>query len=580
MKKYRFLLFIILPIVGFELFRRPGFFPRDLKAFLTPQATLDLPVTITDVTQKSGILFTHQMISATLKDIEHIKGWVLGSGATVSVSDVNLDGYSDVYLTQMDLIPNKLFLNQKDGTFKDATAEFFPFPVNHNFISLKPTFFDCDNDGDQDIFLNTSSCPKLYRNDAGKHFTDITDKAGLSVCHTVNGNAVDFNSDGLLDLVYASYNIYGTSKQMDNFMNADRSREYHAIFRNKGQCQFEKVENVGIEDVGLTHSIGVVDLRGINRKDLWFVTDVATDRLFLDNGDGTYTNGTHLLKSAFNRHGMAFDVSYAGNNPRPDVYVSHVFSPTFMVEGNALWRMDAGGEIQDSARDVGVAECGHAWGGKFHDIDLDGDEDLLITNGFVSRNPKKDYLFPLALLGLTNREFMKEAKNWPKMNDASLYGYQKNCLFLREGEKFGVPKAPNAFTEDLLDGRAIVTLDVLNNGSPWVIVANQIQPVKVYQVEQKSNNNWIGFHLQGTCSNRDAFGTKVQVLSKGGPQVRWYYPSNGYSSQTESSLLYGLGKVNTVDEVTVRWPNGFSESFRNLAVNRYHKLSEGADCAR
>ncbi len=580
MKKYLFLLFIILPVLGLELSRKRGFLPKEYKVFFKSPKSLVLPVQIRDVTEKSGIIFTHKLIERTLKDIQHIKPWVLGSGATVSISDVNLDGFSDVYLTQMDLLPNKLFLNQKDGTFRDATAEFFPPDVNSRWISLKPTFFDCDNDGDQDLFINTSDCPRLYRNEAGKKFTDITQSAGLSICHTVNGNVVDVNSDGLLDLIYASYNIYGTEKQMDNFMNADRSREYHAAFRNKGQCQFEKIEKIGIEDVGLTHSIGVVDLRGINRKDLWFVTDVGTDRLFLDNGDGTYTNSTDLLKTAFNRHGMAFDVSYDEGETRPSVYISHVFSPSFMVEGNALWKMDAEGELVNSARKMGVSDCGHAWGGKFHDLDLDGDEDLLVTNGFVSKNPKKDYLFPLALLGMTNRDYMRHARNWPKMNDASLYGYQKNCIFLRDQENFGVPASANDFTEDLLDGRAIVTLDVLKNGSPSILVANQVQPLRVFQVANNSGNNWIGFHLRGTCSNRDAFGTKVKLLSGGKSQLRWYYPSNGYSAQTESSLLFGLGKNSTLDEVDVRWPNGHSEKFNGLAMNQYHTLTEGAACAR
>ncbi len=321
-------------------------------------------------------------------------------------------------------------------------------------------------------------------------------------------------------------------------------------------------------------------MRGIDRKDLWFVTDVGTDRLFLDNGNGTYTNRSDLLAWSFNRHGMSFDVSYDENAKRPHVNVSHVFSPSFAIEGNALWHMDKRDSLENLSRNRGVAECGHAWGSKFQDIDLDGDEDLLVTNGFASRNPNKNYLFPLALLGLTHRGYMKYAKNWPKMNDASLYGYEKNCIFVRDGDSYGVPALPNGFTEDLLDGRGIVTLDLKNDGNPSVIVANQIQPAKIFKVSQNSPKNWLGLRLQGRCSNRDAFGTKIWVKAGGKVQTRWYYPTNGYSSQTEGQLIFGLGQISEVEEVIVKWPRGHEERFTQLEVNKYHKLTEGENCVR
>lgn len=572
---------IALPVLGLELTHRKGFLPKDYKVFALKQRKIELPVTITDITAESGINFIHEVIDPRIEEIKPIKGWVLGSGVTVSVTDVDLDGFQDVYLTSMQIgKENKLFRNQGDGTFKDETKKFFPWPTNRFWISLKPTFFDCDNDGDKDLFLNTSSCPVLYRNEGGKHFTDITREAGLDVCKTVNGNVVDADNDGLLDLVYATYHIYAADHQMDNLINADRSLQYQAMFRNKGQCRFEKMENTGIEDVGLTHAIGVVDVRGIDRKDLWFVTDVGTDRLFLDNGNGTYTNRSDLLAWAFNRHGMSFDVSYDVGAKRPHVNVSHVFAPSFAIEASALWHMDERDSLENVARTRGVAECGHAWGSKFQDIDLDGDEDLLVTNGFASRNPNKNYLFSLALLGLTHRGHMKYAKNWPKMNDASLYGYEKNCIFVRNGDSYGVPALPNDFTEDLLDGRGIVTLDLRNDGNPALIVANQIQPAKVFKVSQNSPKNWLGLRLQGRCSNRDALGTKIWVKTGGKVQTRWYYPTNGFSSQTEGQLIFGLGQNTEVEEVIVKWPKGYEERFTKLEINKYHKLTEGENCVR
>ncbi len=143
-----------------------------------------------------------------------------------------------------------------------------------------------------------------------------------------------------------------------------------------------------------------------------------------------------------------------------------------------------------------------------------------------------------------------------------------------------MPDEPNSFTEDVLDGRALVSVDLKNDGNLAMIVVNQRQPAKVFQITQKEKKNWIGLRLQGTCSNRDAFGAKIFVTSGGKKQQRWYYPSNGYSSQTESQLLIGLGKNTDVEEVTVRWPLGHEEKFSALAINKYHKLTEGETCVK
>lgn len=571
---------IALPVVLLELSMNQGFFPKTAKVLVPTPELIRVPALITDRTLESGLIFTHRVIDLPLPDVKHIQMWVAGAGSSVAVTDADKDGLSDVYITHMDVgHPNRLFRNQGDGTFRDETARFFAKPSNDRYISLKSTFFDCDNDGDQDLLQLTSHCPVFYRNDLGKGFQDISAEAGLNVCRANYGNAIDIDNDGLLDVVYASYEMLAGDRQMDNFFQSDRTHQYAAVFRNEGQCRFRKIEQTGISDVGLTHAIGVLDTRGTGKRDLWFVTDTGTDKVFLDNGDGTYTDHRKALEWGFSRHGMSFDVTYEENDSVPRVYVSHVYKPWYLVEGNSLWDLKDSSEYRNIASAKNVNRCGHSWGAKFVDIEHDGDEDLIVTNGFFSQNPDKHYNFPMALLATTHRDFLRMAKNWPAVKDASLYGYEKNCLFIRNGETYGHPDLPNDFTEDVLDGRGAALIDVMNDGSPSLLIVNHRQPLKLFSVQQKNENRWLGLRLEGTCSNRDALGTTVKLLSGGKTQTRWYYPTNGFSAQSESAIQFGLGSADKVEEVEVHWPSGMKETFKDLPVNKYHQLKEGAHCA-
>lgn len=579
MKKIIALILFIAPLVVFEMTSRHGFFPAKAKLLVPKEETAKLQVEITDDTEKSQLNFIHSVIDLPIPDIKHIQLWVAGSGSSVAVTDADMDGFPDIYVTSMNVNqPNRLFRNQGDGTFKDETQRFFPQRSNDRYISLKSTFFDCDNDGYQDLLQLTSSCPILYRNMQGKGFQNITPQAGLNVCKAVYGNALDYNRDGKLDIIYASYDILGGENQMDNFFQSDTSHQFSALFENDGTCRFKEVKNSGIKDVGLTHAIGVLDIRNNNRNDIWFVTDTGTDKVFYDNGDGTYTDSRDALKWAFNRHGMSFDVLYEKEQPHPYVYVSHVYKPAYLVEGNALWKLDSPNNFTNVADDYNVSRCGHSWGAKFVDLDHDMDEDLIVTNGFFSQDPNKSYNFPLALLGTTHRDYMRMAKNWPAVKQASLYGYEKNCIFMREGERFVKPEAPNPLTEDTYDGRGVALIDVNNTGSPSVLIVNQRQPLKIFGVKQLNQNNWIGLKFKGTCSNKDALGTKVTLVTDQGSQTRWYYPTNGYASQTESALQFGLGSNAALKEVIVRWPLGLEEKFTDLKLNAYNILNEGAHC--
>lgn len=536
---------------------------------------------IRDATASSGLDFHFSSVKL-VGPVSPIEPFLISAGVSVAITDYNNDGFEDVYVTTPDINrPNQMFRNNGDGTFANVTDELFDPKANSNYLSQRAVFFDCDNDGFQDVFFPAYPCPKLFHNDGGKKFTDITDQSDFACNGNYAANVVDIDGDGKLDIVYATYIHFTPDKLLDNFENADISDQKVAVYHNEGHCKFKKMEGTGIRNTGLTHAIGIADLRGLNRRDLWFVSDYGPDHIFFDNGDGTYTDKSDLLKWAPNHHGMAFDTYYPDAATRPLIYISHMFEPGFGVEGNALWRVE-GDDLKNYADSMGVSHCGFAWGGKFIDLNNDGLPDLLVASGFISRSRKKNYAFATTLLRQAPRFFVKDPEHWPPIGDASLFGYEKKCLFMNDGKTFRGVEA-NAWTEDLSDGRGIAAFDPLNDGSMSFVVGNQNQDLKFFQTRQLNQNNWIGLKLIGNsdngCSSRDAFGAKVSLHVGARIMTQYYYPPNGFAAQSQSRLHFGLGDSRRVDSAEIIWPSGLVEKISDLKLNSYNLIKEG-NCGR
>jgi enediyne biosynthesis protein E4 len=583
MKKSTFLKLglILLPIFALEMSSQYGYINDFLgHPFAEARVTRD-DFQIVDITASSGVSFVHQVIPKEymLKEVSHIDTWMLGSGGGLAIVDYDNDGLSDIYATTMTAnSQNKMFRNLGNEKFEDVTAKIIE-PSNTDYISFKPVFFDCDNDGDKDLFLTTSSCPRLYRNDSG-HFTNITKDAGEIACVGPTTNVVDLNNDGLLDIINGTYRMYGAADMPDNLFKASTGKQQVSISKNLGACRFSTVTIPGIDQPGYTLSVGITDLRDLHRKDIWLASDYGPDHLYLDNGDGTYTNSSNLLEHSYQRHGMAFDVTYKKNERRPLVYVSHIHEPGLNIEGNALWKWNDGANLINTAIDQGVNRCGHAWGGKFFDANHDGNEDLIVTNGFRSANKAKKYNFNMALLSTTARTYLPYAKHWPAFGDASMFGYEKNCLYISTGDRFAKLAEQNDLVKDDLDGRAVATIDLTNNGTESLVVANHRQELRVFKVTADSKNHWIGFKLEGRCSNRDALGTEVDLeFADGSTQRKYYYPTNGFFAQSHEALVFGIGdQKNHVVAAHVRWPRGLVQRVETPAVDTYIKLQEDQSC--
>src|SRR6185312_10562368 len=241
----------------------------------------------------SGIHFVHQAPILDSK-LNHIMPQVASMGAAVSVVDFDRDGWEDIYVTNSkEGSRNALYRNLGNGTFQDVAAEVGLADVNlpGTGVSTGAVWGDYDNDGYEDVFLYKWGKPELFHNDGGKHFTRVTEKAGLPPW--VNANTAvwfDYDRDGKLDLFLGGYypenvNLWHlkTTKIMpDSFEYADNGgRKY--LFHNLGDGRFEEVSaKLGINSRRWSLAAVAADLRGTGYPDLFIANDYGVSELYLN----------------------------------------------------------------------------------------------------------------------------------------------------------------------------------------------------------------------------------------------------------------------------------------------------------
>ena len=162
------------------------------------------------------------------------------------------------------------------------------------------------------------------------------------------------------------------------------------------------------------------------------------------------------------------------------------------------------------------------------------------------------------------------------MKGRSLSGYQHKRVWLNDGLGRFTDVAQVVGVTDTHDGRAVALADLFNRGVLDVIVANQRGPLLIYKNTVQAGRHWIEFALEGTSSNRSAIGARVEVRWDGRTQVQEVHGGNGFSSQNDRRLHYGLGAATKVDRIVIRWPSGTTQTIENPAIDKVLSVKEGA----
>ncbi len=491
------------------------------------------------------------------------------TGSGVAFIDYDNDGYPDIFVVSGEGGTNRMYHNDRNGHFTDVTTQ---LGLTSSGWGEGVCAGDYDNDGFTDLFVTYWGQNRLYRNIGGKRFEDVTAKARLTQNRTRYNTGcafLDYDGDGHLDLFVANYlkfdfavtprpgsNPYCWYRGIPvNCGPRGLPFEANILYHNRGDGTFEDVsERSGIAKATGHYSLAVLtqDVNDDGRPDIYVVGDQTAASLFINQGDGTFSEEAIIRGVAFDENGRELSgmglasADYDGNG-----FLS-IFRSDFSDERKLLYRNAGNGQFDDVTSASGLAgNTGFvSWGCAFFDFDNDGWRDLVIVNGHVY--PEVDRLH----IDIHSRE------------RAILYRNIGNGRFEDISEAAGpAVLAPHC-------SRGLAVGDIDNDGTLEVLVNNQNEPPSLWKQTRRAAGHWLLLKLVGTKSNRSAIGARVLVLAGGHNQPDEVRSGGSYLSQNDLRLHFGLGAATHADRIEVRWPSGQRSTLKDVAADRVVTIQE------
>lgn len=498
-----------------------------------------------DITDKAGV-------AASL-------GWRTG----VTMTDINLDGWLDIYvcrsaMADSALRKNLLYINNGDLTFTEKAESFGIADVSY---STQSAFFDYDKDGDVDLFVLNHSLPqyagfnnmlvnnkkrkgskfqsKLYQNDQGK-FRDVSEKAGLinNVLSFGLGIAVsDVTQDGWPDIYISNdFNeedyLY-VNNQDGTFKNVVREATGHVSLFSMGS-DIADVNNDALADI--------------------FTLDMlpeTNERIKLSSGDDNYDKYKILVNSGFHHQTMR----------------------------NMLQLNNGDGTFSEIGQLMGISNTDWSWSALFADFDGDGWKDLFVSNGY-----EKDYT-NMQFLKYTVDEKIKARETGGGLDLQQIISQMPsiqvgNFLFRNNGDLTFTKKTKEWGISRTFKSNGAAYADLDNDGDLDLVINTLNEKAIIYRNNSVENNKtvFLKIDLKKLNPNRVIVGTSVVVYSGGHIQYQEFSPVRGFQSCMYAPLTFGISRENNVDSIRITWPDNKTQIIRQLSGNiltpRYEEPEE------
>ncbi len=534
-----------------------------------------------DVTHKAGILYRHHPRQFSNPYAAIMQGYAR-LGSAVAVADYDGDGFEDIFVTDScSDCKNHLYHNNGDFTFTDVAEQAGVAQGNDDEnASTAALWFDFNNDGRPDLLVVRFGYSVLYENLGDGKFRDVTKAAGLQhYMNAIKAIAFDYDNDGYPDLFFGSYfqpvNIFHPTTSRffpESFETANNGGGVTVFHNNRNGTFTDVTDRVGIHTTGWTLDLGHGDANNDGFEDLYVANDFGTDRFYLNNGNGTFSDKTASAIGFDTKKGMNVDWGDYNNDGLLDIYVTNIYDD-YMKECAMLWQNMGDGTFADVSSEVGTCDTGWGWGAKFVDYDNDGWLDLYVMNGWVSAG-KENYVPDIFAMVTRPNIDLSDARNWPPIGNKSLSGYQRKRLFHNVEGEFK-EEAGRHGLDSIKDGRGIAVADFDNDGRMDLFVTNADEEANLYRNVLPTGAHWVTLVLEGTKSNRFAIGAQVRLTTGGKTYLQYVNGGNGFAAQSTTRVHFGLGTATKVDSVEVRWPSGLKQTFSCPDVDHIYKAVEG-----
>ncbi len=529
----------------------------------------EAPVRFVDVAAGSGV----DLVTTFGREEKRYIIEYTGTGA--ALTDYDSDSDLDLYLVNgsaIDLPPgapptDRLYRNEGGFRFTDVTEAAGLGDTGWGGGVLAG---DADNDGDPDLLVTNFGPNVLYRNNGDGTFTDVTAAGGLGEDRRWHSSAAfgDLDSDGFLDLYIANHAVYEIAEppKLPCFWKGIQIAcgplahrpETHLVYRNRGDFSFADVSDSSGVSAKRGFGFGVVldYFDDDSRLDVYVANDLSGNFLFLNR---TPAGGGILLEDASALSGAGF---VEGGREQAGMGVD---SGDFNGDGRPdLHTTNFSDDYNTLYRNDGS--------GLFTEVSFEArlGEVTLPYLGWATAFADFDFDSDLDLF-VVNGHIYPEAD---RFQSGTSYA-QSNLLFENAGDgTFRDVSAPAGLVERNL-GRGAALGDVDEDGDLDVVVARMHALPALLRNDGGNERSWVRLLLVGRDSNRDGVGVKVVLETRRGAQTRTSKSGGGYLSSHDPRLYFGLGEALVVDRLRVAWPSGTVQIFESLAAGRGYVVKEG-----
>jgi hypothetical protein len=515
----------------------------------------------------------------------------------VALFDFDNDGDLDVFVVQGQMLGGKpvnqalvppraplqghLYRNELSGSaeslrFTDVTEQ---SGIVARGYGMGAAAGDVNNDGCVDLYVTNLGTNQLFRNNCDGTFSDVSKASGAAdTGWSVSASFFDFDRDGWLDLLVGHYLTYTLANNVQCY-SVSGSPDYcpphvyrpepSRLYRNRGDGTFADVTtSAGVAaEFGPALGVSTADFNGDGWIDFYVANDGQPNQLWMNQRDGTFRNTALLAGAALSAEGtakssMGIDAGDVENDGDEDLFISELTG-----QGVNLYVNDGSGLFEERSTPSGLQMATlpyTGFGTGWLDFDNDGWLDLVMVNGAVTQNP----------------EAVSRNETFSLQQRKQIY---RNLGAVRFEDV--TPRAGKVFQlQEVSRGAAIGDID--NDGDPDIVVGNAAGPLRLLINQVGNRRHWIGVRAVGSSSQslkpeaerpaRDMLGARVGIVRTDGSTIwRRARADGSYASANDPRVLVGLGDATSVSRVRVQWPDGQSEEWDKIPIDRYSTLKQG-----
>jgi enediyne biosynthesis protein E4 len=552
----------------------------------------------------TGVNFTNRLTFDQKFNIYTYRNFYNGGG--VGLGDINNDGLIDIYLVA-NQGPNKLYVNKGNFQFNDVTEK--AGVGGAKAWSTGVSMADVNGDGWLDIYVCNSGDVKgdnkeneLFINNHDLTFAESAKEYGIAdKGFTTHAIFFDYDRDNDLDLYILnnSYQAIGSFNLRKNERPKRDSLGGDKLMRNDNGHFIDVSENAGIYGSVIGFGLGatVGDINNDGWPDIYVSNDFfERDYLYLNNKNGTFKECLPEQMKSISGASMGADLADINNDALPDIFVTEMLPEsnsriktvtTFeswdryqnvvsndyyhQFTRNMLQLNNGNNSFSEVGRLTGMEATDWSWGALMFDMDNDGLKDIFIANGIYQDLTNQDYLQYVSSEEVVKSIVSNNRVDYKKLVDLIpsmpvpdyVFHNQGNLTFVNKAKEWGLgePNFSNGTAYGDLDNDGDLDLVINRVNEQSAVVRNETNRLNTY-------NRYLKFDLRGIGKNLNAIGTKITVEHKGQQFYIEQMPNRGFESSVDPRPNLGLGKIDTVDFVLVRWPDGKETTLNKVRTNQ------------